>query len=106
MKKSVLFLLSIALVTATAMAQTKTEEKKDLRESIQDKRAHKSAMASNAAHLRLRRSHQQHEKAQAARRLQHRQAKNLRAKGVEHPTRDAKKVIHQQKEAAEKKSGL
>jgi hypothetical protein len=106
MKKLVLFLFSAALVTGAAMAQTaKQEEKKDLREDIRDKRAHKKAVRNDVAHLRFRKAHQQHEGKVEARKDQHATAKDLRAKGVEHPTRDAKKVIHKQHEAAEKKNG-
>ncbi len=106
MKKLVLFLFSAALLTGTAMSQTaKQEEKKDLRETIKDKRAHKNAKMTDVAHLRLKSAHEQSEKQEAARKNQHAIAKDLRAKGEEHPSIKAKKVIHKQHEAAEKKSG-
>ena len=66
MKKVVLFLFSAALVSGAAMAQTaKQEEKKDLRETIKHKRAHKNAMMTDDAPLRFRKAHQQHEGLQA-----------------------------------------
>ena len=106
MKKFVLFLFSVALVSGVVMAQTaKQEEKKDLQATIKHKRVHKNAMLTDDAHLRFRKAHQQHEGLEAARKNEHAIAKDLRAKGVEHPARNAKKTIHKQKEAAEKKNG-
>ena len=45
MKKLLLFIFSVALVSGAAMAQTaKQEEKKDLRETIKDKKVHQKAV--------------------------------------------------------------
>ena len=103
--KKLLLVAFGAMLTVGAMAQAKQEEKKDLREDVRDKRAHKKAVRSDLAHLRFRKAHQQHEGAEAARKEEHATSKNLRAKGEEHPTREAKKIIHKQKEAAERKNG-
>ncbi len=104
MKKLLLVAFGAAL-SLGAMAQTKTEEKKELREEVSHKRAHRKQMHRDMTHLRLRKAHQQHEKMQDARADEHAEAKHLRARGEEHPTRDAKKTLHKQKEAAEKKNG-
>lgn len=104
MKKLVLVAFG-AILSLGAMAQTKQEEKKDLRDEVRDKRAHRKQMHRNITHLRLGKAHQQHEKLQDARKAEHVKAKHLRNRGEEHPTRDAKKTIHKQHEAAEKKNG-
>jgi len=104
MKKLLLFIFSVALISGAATAQTaKQEEKKELKETIKDKKVHQKAVVKDAAHLNLGTAKEQHDKAEADRKSQHVIAKDLRAKGVEHPVVKAKKAIRKEHEAAEKK---
>lgn len=106
MKKLLLFAFTALMISGTAMAQTvKQEDKKDLRSAVEIKRAQQKAMTDDAAHLRLKQAHDHKEIADAARKKQRANAKDLRDRGVKHPVKAVRKQLHKEHEAAEVKKG-
>ena len=100
MKKALFVLFGIGLALTT-MAQTqvisKQEEKKEIKSDIKVKRAHKKAAVKNLAKLKIKKAGKEQDVVNAKRKEIHQDAKDLRAVGVKHPTRDAKKAIRKEK---------
>ncbi len=99
--KKVLFILLGIGITMTTMAQTKviskTPEEKEIKSDIKVKRAHKKAAVKNLAKLKIKQAGKEQDVVNTKRKEIHKDAKDLRALGVKHPTRDAKKAIRKEK---------
>jgi hypothetical protein len=104
MKRVLLILLGIG-ITVTTMAQTKviskTPEEKELKSDIKVKRAHKKAAVKNLAKLKIKQAGKEQDVVNTKRKEIHKDTKDLRAVGVKHPTRDAKKAIRKEKQGGE-----
>lgn len=102
--KKLLFLILGAGLTMTTMAQTKViskvPEKNEIKHDIKVKRAHKKEAIKNLAQLKIKKAGKEQDVVNAKRKEIHEDAKDLRAVGVKHPTRDAKKEIRKEKKIA------
>lgn len=102
MKKVLFIVLGLGLA-AGAWAQTKViskpEEKEEIKRDIKAKRAHKKAAVKNLTKLKIKAAGKEQDKVNAKRKEIHQDAKDLRAVGEKHPTRDAKKAIRKEKQA-------
>ncbi|NCI50554.1 hypothetical protein GWC95_11510 [Sediminibacterium roseum] len=98
--KTLLFILLGAGISMSAMAQTKViskrPEEKEIKSDIKVKRAHKKAAIKNLAKLKIKQAGKEQDVVNAKRKEIHQDAKDLRALGVKHPTRDAKKAIRKE----------
>lgn len=100
MKKLLFIVLGVG-IAMSAMAQTKViskkPEEKEIKTDIKVKRAHKKAAVKNLAKLKIKQAGKEQDVVNAKRKEIHQDAKDLRALGVKHPTRDAKKAIRKEK---------
>lgn len=103
MKKLMLLAAGIGL-SVWAMAQTKViskpEEKAEIKHDIKVKRAHKKAAVKNLSQLKLKAAAKEQAKVNAKRKEVQQDTKDLRAVGVKHPQREAKKELRQEKKAS------
>lgn len=103
MKKLVFLVLGLGIAVTAVVAQTKViskpAEKSEIKHDIKVKRAHKKAAVKNLAKLKIKDAGKEQDVVNAKRKEIHQDAKDLRAVGVKHPTRDAKKEIRKEKKS-------
>lgn len=101
MKKLLLIAMGIG-ITMTGFAQTKViskpAEQKELKHDIKVKRAHKKAAIKNLTRLKIKDAGKEQDVVNAKRKEIQQNTKELRAVGVKHPQREAKKAIRKEKQ--------
>ncbi len=99
--KKIAFLIVTGLVICTgAMAQSKDikDDKKDLKNSIIDKKEDKQETRKDVTHLKIKKAVTKNEEVGRHRRSIRKQGKHLETHGVKHPITTAKHQIKEEKE--------
>jgi hypothetical protein len=100
--KKLLFVILGAGISLSAMSQTKviskTPEENELKHDIKVKRAHKKAAVKNLTKLKIKQAGKEQDVVNAKRKEIHQDTKDLRAVGVKHPQKAAKKAIRKEKQ--------
>jgi hypothetical protein len=100
MKKIVFFIITGLVLCTGAMAQSKDikDDKKDLKNSMIDKKEDKRETGKDLAHLKVHKAVKGHQEVGQHRRSIHKQGEHLEAHGVKHPRTTAKDQIKEEKE--------
>jgi hypothetical protein len=100
MKKVFFLLVGFALTTAVMAQKDKAADTKKLQNTIADKKEDKHEVGKDLEHLRIESAMKKRKEVRAHKKVIHKTARDLKENhGVEHPIKDAKKVVKAKKDA-------